>query len=399
MHTEQRMKICLASERAATISGVGTHLQSLASALKKRGHDVFIITNDQINENPSGVRLYNHRYVQLDRISNKLMFLKELLAFFTYSFRVFSKERPDVVHTHCFYDFYIAKLIGIILRFPVVNTHHSYVFSCPLSNRVRDGQFCTNLNEDNCRAEVGFIQNLKKKITRRIHLYFADAIVTLNRIEYDYFKRLTSKVHFISNWIDTSLFSVPDTRKKGKTIVFVGGFRPVKRLDILLNAFTTLVKKDPEFHLLVIGELKPNLLALYQVNLEEYIGGIKDTIEKNRLSDHITFSGIVPASKMPAMYASGDIYVSCSFTEVNPVAFLEAIACNLPIVAFTNPMCLDITVSNPERLADDIKVTLHKGLDEHVFNQVREYYSENAIISRFEALYRTLVKKRTRGIA
>jgi 1,2-diacylglycerol 3-alpha-glucosyltransferase len=384
------MKICLASERAATISGVGTHIQSLASALKKRGHDVFILTNDQMDENPSGVRLYKHKYVQLDRIGNKFTFLKEFLAFFIYSFRVLLKERPAIVHTHCFYDFYIAKLIGLLLRFPVVNTHHSYVFSCPLSNRVQDGKFCTNLNEDKCQAEVGFLQNMKKKLTRRIHVALADAIVTLNRIEYQYFKKMTRKVYFISNWIDTTLFTVQKLDKVGKTIAFVGGFRPVKRLDIMINALEVLVKQDPSFHLLVLGELKPNLLALYQVNLEEYMRGINDSIARHGLSDHITFMGIVPASKMPEMYARADIYVSCSFTEVNPVAFLEAIACHLPVVAFTNPLDLDIVVSTPQHLAEDISSTIQKGIDDRLFEHVRVNFSEEAIVARFEKLYQYL---------
>lgn len=160
----------------------------------------------------------------------------------------------------------------------------------------------------------------------------------------------------------------------------------------MVNAFCMLAKEDPEFKLLVIGELKPYLVALHQVNLEEYIDSIKDTIEKNNLTERVTFTGIVPASKMPELYASADIYVSCSETEVNPVAFLEAIACHLPVVAFTNPLGFNITVSTPELLSEDIKRTLNEGLDGQLFNQIRAHYSEQAIIRRFEILYHSLVK-------
>ncbi len=386
------MRICLASERAATISGVGTHLQSLASALKKRGHDVFILTNDLINENPSGVRLYKHKYVQLDRISNKILFLKEFLAFFTYSFRVFLKERPDVIHTHCFNDFYITKLLGILFRIPVVNTHHSFIFSCPLSNRVRNGKFCMNLNEDACSADVGFIQNFIKKISRRVHFLLADAIIAINRIEYDFFRRLTKKVYLISHWIDMDLFSAKGAKKKGKTIVFIGGYRPVKRFDIMINAFSSLMKQDPHFHLLVVGELKPNLLALHQVNLGEYIREINNRITNERLSSYITFTGIVPASKMPEMYAKADIYVSCSSTETFNLSMIEAIACHIPVVAFTNPLDLDIVVSTPQHLAEDIRRALEHGIDERLFENVRAHFSEEAIIARFESLYRSLTR-------
>jgi glycosyltransferase involved in cell wall biosynthesis len=386
------MKICILSEFINTNSGVGSHSQSLASALKKRGYDVFILTNDRVSDNPSGVRLYTNNSTHLVGILNKITFLRGFFGFLFYSFRVLLKERPTVVHTHSFYDFYIAKLIGIILGFPVVNTHHSYIFSCPVVSRVRDGKFCVNLEENVCKEHVGFVQNIKKKITRRIHILLADAIITLNRCEYDFFKRLTGKAYFLSNWIDTSKYLIPQKKKKSKTIVFVGGYRPVKRLDIMVNAFCMLAKEDPEFKLLVIGELKPYLVALHQVNLEEYIDSIKDTIEKNNLTERVTFTGIVPASKMPELYASADIYVSCSETEVNPVAFLEAIACHLPVVAFTNPLGFNITVSTPELLSEDIKRTLNEGLDGQLFNQIRAHYSEQAIIRRFEILYHSLVK-------
>src|SRR5271157_1886956 len=110
------MKICLISEHATTNFGIGTHIQSLAIALKKRGHDVFLITNDHINENPSEMRIYQHSYSRLDRIPSKIKLLKELISFFIFISRVLIKERPDVIHSHSFYDFHLERFVASLLN-------------------------------------------------------------------------------------------------------------------------------------------------------------------------------------------------------------------------------------------------------------------------------------------
>ncbi len=390
------VKICLISEHATTNFGIGTHLQSLASALMKRGHDVFLITNDRINENPSRVKIYQHKYTRLGELRNKLVFLKEILSFGIYIARVISNEKPDVIHSHSFYDFYLSKIIGIFFRIPVINSHHSYVYSCPRNNRILNGQLCQNLDEKACKADTSTMLHLRKMLTRRIHIVMCDAIITINKIEYDFFAKIAKRVYLISNWIDTDLFAPRDVKREPKSIIFVGGFREIKRLDIILPAFKKLFKNDPQYKLIVVGDLDPVSSGLSGMDQSKYSQYLHALIKREGLTDGIEFAGIVPKSQMPTLYSRGAVFVSTSLTEVNPISFLEAIACHMPVVALTNPLKLDIITSTRDNLAKDIQATIETGLDERLFNTVRVKYSEQALVSKFEFVYKSLSDRRRR---
>ncbi|HME54293.1 MAG TPA: glycosyltransferase family 4 protein [Candidatus Lokiarchaeia archaeon] len=391
------MKICLISEHATTNFGIGTHLQSLAIALKKRGHDVFLITNDIINENPSGMKIYQYHFVRFDKISNKILFVKEFISFLLFVAIILFKERPDVIHSHSFYDFYAAKLTSIFLHIPVITTHHSYVLSCPINTRICKGTLCELTDERACVQDVSFLINLRKIIARRIHVFLADAIIALNRIEFDFFNKISKKVYFISNWIDTNLFTPRLTRTRDKTIVFVGGFREVKRLDVLLHAFKNIIEIDPTYQLVVVGDLDPISSGLSSLDQKKFSEYLRDLIKKYHLLNNIEFTGVIPKSEMPLVYSRASLFVSTSFTEVNPISFLEALACQLPIVAFTNPLDFDITVSTPENLERDIKSTMKNGFDEAVFENVRKNFSEDIIVIKIEKLYRGLANRKKNG--
>ena len=47
----------------------------------------------------------------------------------------------------------------------------------------------------------------------------------------------------------------------------------------------------------------------------------------------VEFLGVVEQAKLPAVYASSDVFVLASFTEGHPKVLLEAMSCGLPCVA------------------------------------------------------------------
>lgn len=99
---------------------------------------------------------------------------------------------------------------------------------------------------------------------------------------------------------------------------FGGRFEPIKRLDILLTAFSRLRAVCPNVHLLMAGEgsLRPSLE--YQAN-------------RLQISPAVTWVGF--CREMPAFLSALDVYVQTSVNEGLPLSVLEAMAAGKVVIA------------------------------------------------------------------
>jgi glycosyltransferase involved in cell wall biosynthesis len=115
------------------------------------------------------------------------------------------------------------------------------------------------------------------------------------------------------------------------------------------------VSHIPDVHLVVAGD-----------------GPLRETIDAaatRLLPDRFTRLSIAP-EKMPLLYRSADVFLHLSMDEPSSLAFLEAMACGLPVVAHDSPrlrwiagddeFLLD-TVS-PIRIAQQIELACDTGL-------------------------------------
>ena len=107
----------------------------------------------------------------------------------------------------------------------------------------------------------------------------------------------------------------------GPTFVYVGRISPEKSLDILLRAFQHVVAHLPEARLVLIGN------GPYGPKLNEIIGQL-------RLTSQVVQLGYVPhhdllSTNLPRL---GDVFVTASKTENQPLSIMEAMAFGLPVV-------------------------------------------------------------------
>ena len=98
----------------------------------------------------------------------------------------------------------------------------------------------------------------------------------------------------------------------------VGNFRPMKRQDLLIDAFARLLPGHPQLRLVLIGdgELRPQ---------------IERQIAHLGLGERVVLFG--SASDLPPLYNAFDLFVQASNSEALPNVLLEASAAALPIVA------------------------------------------------------------------
>lgn len=102
--------------------------------------------------------------------------------------------------------------------------------------------------------------------------------------------------------------------KNRHVLLFVGRVDPSKNAMLLAEAARILLAQGEPIHLLVVGN-----------------GADKETI-RSVLGPAVTFTGAIPQDKLPWLYASADLFVFPSETEVYPNVVLESKASGLPVL-------------------------------------------------------------------
>lgn len=130
------------------------------------------------------------------------------------------------------------------------------------------------------------------------------------------------KVRLLYNAADASFFEEPpaDDRPQGAPfrILTVGRLDPVKNQAMLIRAFARLREQVPEAELHIAGE------GPSRTELEALIRTLD-------LSDHVRLLGF--RDDVRELLARADLFVLPSHSEGHPVALVEAMACEVPVVA------------------------------------------------------------------
>lgn len=122
-------------------------------------------------------------------------------------------------------------------------------------------------------------------------------------------------------FIDTAPFRIPTRRDPAQPplLLSVGMMRSRDKAEsyrVLARALAKL--GDRKWRALLVGDgpARPEIEALM-----------------SRFGDRVRFAGTVPRARLPALYASADLYVWPAINEAYGMAFLEAQAAGLPVVA------------------------------------------------------------------
>jgi glycosyltransferase involved in cell wall biosynthesis len=178
-------------------------------------------------------------------------------------------------------------------------------------------------------------------------------------------------------------------RDEGFRIVQVAGLSRVKNQRLLIDALR-IVREQVDAHLDLVGEDTLN-------------GTLQAHAARLGLSDHVTFHGFLPQSRVLEILGRADLYVQSSLHEAAGVAVLEAAASGVVTVgtlagyvadwAPTKAMAVGDAI--PESLADAI-LTLHGDPDRRrsMAALARTFaiaHDARWAADRFDQLYRSLV--------
>ena len=250
------------------------------------------------------------------------------LFYLTYVLQVakdLKKEKCDIVHIHNF-----SQFVPIIRAFNpkikiVLHMHCEWLTQLDLTMI------------ENRLSQVDLIIGCSEYITEKIRLVFpqfAERCRTIyNGVDVDHFVSSNRRVFANKNGV--------------KRLLFVGRVSLEKGLHVLLEAFQEVIKRYPQAQLEIVGspstppiefivalsdDPKISELACFY-NKTGYIFHLQKQLLSFNIMGNVTFTGYIPHKHLINHYRQADILVNPSFSEAFGMSLIEAMACQVPVVA------------------------------------------------------------------
>lgn len=296
-------------------------------------------------------------------IIHKLITKRIVIALYKKTFK--NEQKPDLLHAHfaSSYAYFLGKEYGI----PYVITEHSSGINCDV------------LSED-----------VKSSITK----YYKGAERVL-AVSHALSKRIEChtgvKSLVVPNIVDVSLFSLVErVGHQGFRMATTSNLISLKRTINILKVLPEIISMNKNIHLDIIGdgELKQELMNF---------------VNDNKLDDFVTFHGLLSRQQIAKVYEKADCFVLPSITETFGVAYVEAMAVGLPVIAtrcggpedFVNERNgIMIDVDDLSQLKDAIVQMIHHSGDFNsvaIKSNVVEKFSPSKVAERLISIYKEII--------
>ena len=308
------MKVLITTDwYAPVINGVVTSVLNLERELRKKGHEVKILTlargpHSYISENVYYVGSFSAGAVYPDaRIKIPLhshLIISRLI-----------KWNPDIIHSQCeFSTFFLAKRIAGELDIPIIHTYHTVYedYTHYFSPQKAWGR--------------SLVQMMTRKLSDQVDAMIAPS-GKIERILEGY--RVSCPVNVVPSGIDTEKYRkrIDDRSKEALrkqygikedeiVFVYVGRMAKEKNIEELLW-YQKSVQKN--IKLVLVGD------GPYRTTLEE-------KAKEYQVTDSVIFTGMVSPDEVARYYQIGDLFVSASTSETQGMTYDEALAGGVPLL-------------------------------------------------------------------
>jgi glycosyltransferase involved in cell wall biosynthesis len=294
-------------------------------------------------------------------------------------------RRPCIVHVHFLYHnaVCVAMIRGILARYgiPVVVTFHG---------------------GDAPNIPTSYLQNHRSESRilnwAALHLlHYANAMTAVSEARrsaiFDSIQDRTWPIEVIHNGVDTSLFAPLPSGLKNKAILAIGRLSYAKGYDILLEAFSGISARYPEWQLRIAGD-----------------GEERDSLEhlakSLKIQERVNFLGMLTTRDLIAEINSSAFVVSTSRWEGFSLAALEAMACGRALITTDVPGAREMIINNVngfivsredrEELTSGIEILINEPLiREEMGKAARRHIVANftwdKIAIQYKKLYETLL--------
>jgi glycosyltransferase involved in cell wall biosynthesis len=215
------------------------------------------------------------------------------------------KNNVDIIHAHLPWAGLVAKCAGYLTDVPVIYTEHNKQERYHVLTRF------LNLSTMNfARVVIPVSHDVQKSIQKNKPRLSANLQVILNCVDTDKY----NPQNFNGNAVREQLGIPSNAFAIGTVCVF----RPQKRLDLWLKVACQILKAKPNTHFIIIGDgpLKKELLEKPEIL---------------SLTGHLHFPGL--QTEVRPFLSALNMYMISSIYEGLPIAMLEAMSMELPVVA------------------------------------------------------------------
>ena len=286
----------------------------------------------------------------------------------------------DIIHAHLPWAGIMARSVGNTLNIPIVYTEHNtwerYNKLSYWGNRISFKK-----------------QDVAIAVSNEVALS-----MRLNSIWDPYKRGGRMNLKVIQNGVNTEEFKRLETEdrrrkqlgipKEATVIGIVAVFRDQKRLWLWIEVALRILETCPKTHFLLVGD-------------GEWRGRIEAQIKKSGKESHFHLVGV---QKDVIPYLSiMDIYLSTSEFEGLPIAMLEAMSCEVPVVATRAGGIGEVIqhgvqgylseIEEWEKLSDySIELIqnpmIHQKMSQAARERVKEGFSMNRMVKQLEEVYR-----------
>lgn len=275
--------------------------------------------------------------------------------------------KPDLLHAHFTHQAYMTTFVAEKYQIPLIVTEHSAEVNREAISKDIYDIAAYSYNKANLVISVS--QALKKKLDDRFHI---DCRVISNIINFDCFKL------------------IPPEKSGDFRFISVGGLVPEKKMDLLIESFHLAFENQPDVSLVIFGE------GPERKKLEE-------KIIRYNMQQQIFLKGLQTRESIYQEMRECRCFVLASETETFGVAYTEAMASGLPVIAtkcggpeeFVNDKNgLLIPVNDVQSLKAAL-VEMKENIAEYNSKDISDYilhkYSNESIVTQLVSVYGELI--------
>lgn len=271
---------------------------------------------------------------------------------------------PDIIHCHCFWP---TVLSGMYLKkFKIISTLHN--------NPLEDFYY-----------EYGKILSI---FMTKVMIFFQKQFY-LNISISNYIKEVHKKLEL--NNIVTIYNGVPkieifkkakkENNKEKLKLITISVLNKRKNILFLLKVIKELKKKNVKFELKIVGD------GNERDSLENYI-------QKNSLQNEVFFLGKLPREKVYKELEQSDIFLFSSLSEGFGLVIVEALLCEVPVIASNMPVMKEIIINNKNGIICELDIEeyinailkIYKNLDIFKSN-TKKYFNNNFLVENMSKNY------------
>ena len=279
--------------------------------------------------------------------------------------------KPDIIHAHFINSGYITAKVFDDSSIPLVLTEHYSAM--------------------NQKTLSSYYKRLGNYTYPRMNKVIAVSKYLANGLS----QKFNIEPLIVPNIVDLSCFKYNDNKRKKQNdnfiIISVGSLIKRKRMDMLIEAF---------YH--VFGSHKHIKLYIYGEGPERKY--LEKMIKIYSLTDQIFLMGLASREEIAKRMSESNYFVLASQLETFGVAYIEAMAMGLPVIAtkcggpedfITDKNGILIPPNNKDALIDAMKYMYynHSKYDgKTIAYGIRKLFSPETIADRLEQIYKSVVE-------